>query len=133
MSRKNVSAAEVRAWAVENLSSIPEEGHKSVLGAAGDGSKVRGRLHPEVIKAFHKANKGKVYETASDAEKPTVTVRITGKDKNGRNRPVTETLLTSEARALLGETGKKGRFNMTALTAAVQARYDAERAAAQAA
>ncbi len=128
--RKNVSAATVRAWAKDNLASIPEVGHASVMGKDGTGERVRGRLHPEVIAAFKKANKSMTYETASDAERPTVTVTIKGTDSKGRARSIKRTLLTTEARALLGQTGKKGRFNMAALTEAVQAAHDAESAAA---
>lgn len=124
--RKNVPAKTVRAWAKDNLSSIPKVGHASVMGKDGTGERVRGRLHPEVIAAFKKANKSMTYETASDAERPTVTVTIKATDSAGRPRSKKVTLLTTEARALLGQTGKKGRFNMAALTEAVQEQHDSE-------
>jgi hypothetical protein len=121
-SRKNVSASVVREWASENLSSIPEVGHKSVLGGKGDGSVVRGRLHPEVIAAFKKANKSLTYETASTAELPTVTFKYAAQNSKGANITKTATILTSEARTLLGHPAKrKGRFNLTELAAAYAA------------
>lgn len=131
MARKNVSASEVRMWANENIALIPEAGHLCLTGKNGV---IRGRLHPEVIAAFRKANKGKDYITGSDAEKPTVTVKVQAQDKAGRNITRKVTLLTSEARTLLGQVDKKGksqkgRFNEAALTAAVQAREDAAAAA----
>jgi hypothetical protein len=132
--RKNVPAKTVRAWAKDNLSTFPENLHASIVGTPGKAGP-RGRLHPEVIAAFKKANKSMTYETASEAELPTVTVTIKGTDKAGRPRSIKVTKTNAEARALLGQVGKdgksqKGRFNLTALTEAVQAEHDDALAAA---
>lgn len=116
MSRKNVPASAVREW-FAGLDPKPE-------GIPTPGS--RGRLHPDTIAAFHKANKGKVYETGSEAEKPSVSFKATVLDKAGRKTTREVTITTEAARALLGhEAGRKGRFNMADLTAA----YEAEVAA----
>lgn len=115
MSRKNVPSSEVRAWGRDNLSAVPEAGRKCL------GETARGRLHPDLIAAFRKANKGKTYETGSVAEKPTVTVPVVGVDKNGRKTTRKVTLPTDEARAVLGQTGRKGRFNLSLLSEALSA------------
>lgn len=108
MARKNVPASTVRSWFAE---AQPE-------GVPAPGS--RGRLHPETIEAFHKANKGLRYETASEAEKPTITVKVPAKDKRGRNITKTMTVTTEYARTLLGhDKGKRGRFNRDALVSAL--------------
>lgn len=102
--KKNVSASVVREWAKANDLKV---------GA-------RGRLNPDAVKAFHKANKGKVYVAASDAEKRTVTVKVQKVDSKGRKsmRPVTIT--TAEARKVLGhEPGKRGRISLEALSEAL--------------
>lgn len=111
-SKKNVPAATVREW-FAGLDTKPE-------GVPAPGS--RGRLHPLTIEAFHKANKGLRYETASEAEKPTITVKVPAKDKRGRNITKTMTVTTEHARAVLGhEKGKRGRFNREALAEALAA------------
>lgn len=121
--RKNVSASEVRAWAVGNLSLVPEVGHLSVLGKNGDGTQVRGRLHPEVIAAFRKANKGKTYETASEAEKRTITVdKVPYVNAAGKNASKSITITTEAARDLLGQPrDTKGRMSKNALRDALAA------------
>jgi hypothetical protein len=120
MSRKNVSGSEVRAWGRANIDSVPESGRKCL------GETARGRLHPDLIAAFRKANKGKTYDTGSDAELPTVTVPVTSVDKNGRKttRPVTVT--TVEARKALGQEGRKGRIALGLLSEALSAQAAAE-------
>jgi hypothetical protein len=110
MSRKNVPASAVREWFAE---AQPE-------GVPTPGS--RGRLHPDTIAAFHKANKGKRYETASEAEKPTVTVPVKELDRIGRATTKQVTVTTAEARALLGQSGRKGRFDKGLLSLALEAR-----------
>lgn len=103
--RKNVPASEVRNWFAANT---PE-------GVPAPGS--RGRLHPDTIAAFHKANPRLRYETASEAEKPTITVPVTGLDKVGRKTTRQVTLTTEAARAALGHpAGKRGRFNKADLS-----------------
>lgn len=101
--RKNVSASTVRNWfaglAPEAREGIPTPGS-------------RGRLHPNTVAAFHKANPRMRYETASEAEKPTITVPVTGLDKAGRKTTRQVTLTTEAARSALGHpSGKRGRFN----------------------
>lgn len=113
MARKNVPASAVREW-------FAAQPAADVEGIPTPGS--RGRLHPDTIAAFHKANKGMCYETASEAEKPTVTFKATVLDKAGRKTTRSVTLTTEAARALLGHpAGRKGRFNMGDLTAAYEA------------
>lgn len=97
--RKSVPARTVREW---YATAQPE-------GVPAPGS--RGRLHPDTIAAFHKANKGMRYETASEAEKPTITVRVPFTDARGRKNSKAMTVTTEYARNLLGhEKGKRGRF-----------------------
>lgn len=104
-SKKNVSASVVRAWFAENQ---PE-------GVKAPGT--RGRLHPETLAAFHKANPRMRYETASEAEKPTVTVPVVSLDKAGRKVTKSVTLTTEQARDALGHPkGKRGRFNKADLS-----------------
>lgn len=120
-SKKNVPAAAVRAWATENLATIPEAGHLSVLGKNGDGTNVRGRLHPTVIEAFRKANKGKVYE-AKVAEAREVTFPVVMLNKAGRKYTKSVTITTGAARVLLGQpTSQRGRMSKAALATAYAA------------
>lgn len=125
--KTNVSTATVREWAKENLSSIPEAGHFSVMGRSkedrtllGDGSRVRGRLHPSVVEAFNKAHsKSRKVYAEKVAETPTVTFQVAALDKRGRTYKKSVTITTGEARVLLGhEKGKKGRLSKDALAAA---------------
>ena len=110
--RRNVSAAAVRNW-FAGLSTAPE-------GIPAPGS--RGRLHPDTIAAFHKANPRSRYETASEAEKASVTFKAVVLDSIGRKRTKEVTITTEAARVLLGhEKGRKGRFNVAVLTAAYEA------------
>lgn len=127
--RKSVSAGTVRTWAKSNLSKFDAALHPSIVGTPGKAGP-RGRLHPSVIEAFHKANKSMRYETASDAERPTVTFKYATQNARGANITKTVTLLTSEARALLGHAeGTKGRFNIGALSEAYAASQAASKAA----
>ena len=101
--RKNVSASTVRNW----FAGLAPEARE---GVPTPGS--RGRLHPNTVAAFHKANPRMRYETASEAEKPTITVPVTGLDKAGRKTTRQVTLTTEAARSALGHLpGKRGRFN----------------------
>lgn len=109
--RKNVSASQVRSWFSEtNPEGVPTPGS-------------RGRLHPDTIAAFHKANPRMRYETASEAEKPTVEVKgVESIDKAGRKTSKTVTLTTEQAREVLGhEAGKRGRFAKGDLALALSA------------
>lgn len=117
-SRKNVPAASVRSWFAglgeAEQASMPRPGS-------------RGRLHPDTIAAFHKANPRMRYETGA-AEAPTIEVPgVVSLDKAGRKVTKTVTLTTSEARALLGHTqgagkdSKRGRFAKGDLALALSA------------
>lgn len=108
-SRKNVPASAVREWfATAQPSDVPAPGS-------------RGRLHPATIAAFHKANKRFRYETASEAEKPTITVPVKVL-VNGRGTTRKVTVTTEQARDILGhEAGKRGRFNKGDLALALEA------------
>jgi hypothetical protein len=109
--RKNVPASTVRSWYAE---AQPE-------GVPAPGS--RGRLHPDTIAAFHKANPRMRYETASEAEKPTIEVKgVVSLDKAGRMQKRTVTITTEAARAALGHpAGKRGRFAKDDLALALSA------------
>lgn len=109
-SKKNVPASAVRSWFAET----------SPTGVPTPGS--RGRLHPDTIAAFHKANPRMKYETASEAEKPTIAVPVKTLDSLGRVQTKTVTVTTKEARNLLGHAdGKRGRFNKGDLSLALEA------------
>lgn len=103
--RKNVPASTVRNWFADtNPEGVPAPGS-------------RGRLHPDTIAAFHKDNPRLRYETASEAEKPTITVPVVGLDKAGRKTTRKVTITTEAARAALGHPkGKRGRFNLADLS-----------------
>lgn len=114
--RKNVPASTVRDWA------RTPEGSKALTEAGAKFPGERGRLDPSTIAVFHKDNPSKRYETASEAEKRTVTVKVKALDKNGRATTKPITMTTEKARALLGHpAGRKGRFDMAVLALAVEA------------
>lgn len=105
MATKQVPAATVREWARSNGMTVG----------------TRGRLDPDVVKAFSKANKGKKY-TPKVAEGATITVRVPFTDAKGRSNSKPVTLSTAEARALLGHPkGRRGRFDRNALITALAA------------
>lgn len=109
--RRNVPAAQVRSWfSTVQPASVPAPGS-------------RGRLHPDTIAAFHKANPRLRYETASEAEKASIEVPgVVSLDKAGRKTSRTVTLTTEQARAALGhEAGKRGRFAKGDLALALSA------------
>lgn len=103
-SKRNVPASAVREWfATLGQTDLPAPGK-------------RGRVHAETAKAFNKAHKSVVY--VQGAVKPTVTIAVPGTDKRGRNITRKVTITTAEARALLGQSGVRGRFNKATLTEA---------------
>lgn len=116
--RKNVPAAAVRAWFAAN----------TPAGVPAPGS--RGRLHPDTIAAFHKANPRSKYETASEAEVPSYEVAVVTLDKNGRKTTVKRNITNVAARTLLGQVSKnakgedvltRGRMNHGLLSEALSA------------
>lgn len=121
MARKNVPASAVRDFL------LSDEGLAARKALSEENPKVavhvgpRGRFQPEHIALFHKHNKNSRYETASEVEKPTVAVtKVPFTDSRGRASSKTVTITTEKARALLGhEKGRKGRFNMADLRAAL--------------
>lgn len=105
-SKRNVSASIVREWLLSDAgqNALRNADVTTVVGK-------RGRHKPEQVAVFHKGNPRLRYETASEAEKPTITVPVTTLDKAGRKRTEQRTLTTAEARAVLGHpAGKRGRF-----------------------
>lgn len=108
--RKNVPAAEVRSWGRANVSLVPE------AARAGLGENARGRIHPDLLAAFRKANPRKDY-AVKVAESRTVTVPVVMLDKAGRKTTRKATIATSEARAALGhDAGRRGRISMADLS-----------------
>lgn len=119
--RKNVPASAVR-----NFAASPE-GVKALTEAGAKFPGSRGRIDPTTIAVFHKANPRMRYETASEAEKATITVAVTSLDKNGRKYTRKVTLTTDAARAALGHPkGKRGRFNHDDLSAVLSEKAQAD-------
>ncbi len=112
--KTNVPASAVREWFNE---AKPE-------GVKAPGT--RGRLNPDIIAAFNKANRSKVYVVASEAEKRTITVNVVML-AGGRKTTKPVTVTTEHARALLGHpAGKRGRFDKDLLALALEAERLAE-------
>lgn len=123
--RKNVPASAVRDFA------RTPEGAAALEAAGAKFPGSRGRLDPTTLDVFHKANPRLRYETASEAEKPTITVPVTTLDKVGRKTTRQVTLTTEAARAALGHPeGRRGRFNRD-LLAGVLSAVEAEKVADQ--
>lgn len=102
--KTNVSTATVRAWAAENLTSIDIAGHLSVLGKNGDGTNVRGRVHPTVREAYNKAHsKSRKVYAEKVAESRTITFDVAMRNSAGRWYKKSVTIDTSAARVLLGQ------------------------------
>ena len=112
--RKNVPASAVRTWYAGLDPAV-----QATMPTPGS----RGRLHPDTIAAFHKANPRSKYETASEAEKPTIEVKgVESIDKAGRKQSRTVVITTEAARGLLGHPdGKRGRFAKGDLALALSA------------
>lgn len=111
--RKPVPAANVRTWAKSNLDLVPAEGVASVNG--------RGRLHPTVIAAFRKANKGLTYEPKV-AQHRTMTVQYRVENAVGSLITKRHTLATATARDLLSQpSSRRGRIAQGDVTLALEA------------
>jgi len=115
--RKNVPASAVRDFARTDAGAAAIK----AAGAKFPGS--RGRIDPSTLTVFHKENPRLRYETASEAEKPTVEVSgVVSLDKAGRKTSRTVTLTTEQARSVLGHpAGKRGRFAKSDLALALSA------------
>jgi hypothetical protein len=99
MSAKIASAAEVREFFAAKPEALPE-GVK--IGS-------RGRIHPDAVKAFNRAKRGKVkYEVGVRAEALTVVT-----DADGKAVKVPTSVLRSLS------TGKRGRFSREVIDAAL--------------
>ena len=135
MSKRNVkpatpvSAKRVRAAYAEGAFTAPDEALPSLLG--GSYSKtagftpsatgnIRGRLHPSAIEAFNEQVRGEVY-AGEKVQVDTRTVEVPMfSPKTGR--PVkSRTLPLSEARALAGAEGRKGRLSKADIQAVAKA------------
>jgi hypothetical protein len=113
--RKNVPASAVREWAAT------DEGTAALNEVSAKFPGSRGRLDPTTLAVFHKANPRLRYETASEAEKPTITVPVVRLDSRGRKTTKAVTVTTEYARALLGhEKGRRGRFDKNVLSIALE-------------
>lgn len=124
--RKNVPASEVREWLTS------EAGAKAIAAAVAKDDTIptkvgtRGRPHPAHVALFHKANPRKRYEVGGEAEKPTITVPVAMLDSIGRKTTRQVTVTTAEARDLLGQAGRKGRFARGDLSLALEAKFLAD-------
>ena len=122
--RKNVPAAEVRAWLKSEAGSkaIADYNAKAdakavVTAHVGD----RGRLHPVHQTLFAKAHKGKQYVTGA-AEAPTREFKYRSTDKRGRTITKVARLTLAEARDLLGTPESKARLDTDKVVAALESR-----------
>lgn len=101
----------------------------SILGKAGDGKVVRGRLHPAFIEAYKAANPGhdyreKAVKSTGGKSSGTVTLPVTKTSKSGATlkRPVEVPM--AEFRRLSGTTrGRVGAKAVEAATAAYMAEH----------
>lgn len=104
---KNSTAAEVRAWAVEQ--GLPVK--------SGEG--VRGRLPKAVTEAFNAAHPRAKYATAKALPEHKVEVKV--KPESGKGRTVTKRVNPAKARAFAKANGhavgSKGRLSTEALVA----------------
>jgi hypothetical protein len=130
MSKSNTvvaSTATIRAWVKENmdLTNVTDGDGKevstaSILGAAGDGSKVRGRIAPFFRDAYLAANPGHVFGEGESAPPARTVALPLVSQKTGRPiKPVTVSV--TEAKALAGVEGKRGRLSSDELARAAKA------------
>lgn len=130
MARKStiVSTATIRAAFLDGtLKPAKDVSTASLFGKDGTRTKpgnVRGRIHPAHVQVFLDANPGTVFGEGSEAPAArTIDVPRTG--KNGRPlAPVT--LPVSEAKALAGVAGKRGRMSSEELAKAGAAYQQAQ-------
>ena len=99
MAKKVVSASVVRAWAVENKKLISKEGKKCLTATA------RGRLHPDVIKAFNSAHSNMTHKVGTLKESKIISVKVPTVT-NGRKVHKTIKMTAKEVSALTGHTGR---------------------------
>lgn len=91
----------------------------SIFGADGTGQKVRGRLNPAFVAAYLAANPTASYAEKSVAEKRTVMLPLVSAKTGKAIKPVEVTV--TEARALAGVPGGKGRLSADTLAKAAAA------------
>jgi hypothetical protein len=92
----------------------------SLFGADGSGTKVRGRIHPAFVAAFLDANPGTVFGEGENAPASRTVDLPLVSAKTGRPiKPVT--VPVSEAKALAGVKGKRGRLSSDELSRAAAA------------
>lgn len=128
MSKSNPTIAtpkQVREWArTIDLSTVVDgKGNPaptaSILGKSGDGSKVRGRVHPLFNAAYEAAHPGTVVQEKTGLDVKQVEVPLFSPKTGRAVKPVT--LPLPEVRRLAGIEGKKGRIPSAALVAAGEA------------
>lgn len=122
MSKKTVTAAAIREWAKDNMSNISDEGHLSLTGSNGV---VRGRLHPKVIEAYERNNKGHKYSPDAVDQSTLIRQTIVTVSKSGRKVPRTVTMTPAEVRSLTGTEGKRGRIAAALKVQAAEAKVAA--------
>lgn len=113
MSRKQVPASSVRAWAYS------ADGQKFLTKQQAPTPGPKGRIHPLTVSAFKKANPNQTY-AEKVAEGKRVTVPVPARDKAGRNITRKVALPMGEFRDLavtLGVAKHTGRFSEEAVEA----------------
>lgn len=117
-----VSTATIRAAFSGENALTPAEGVStaSLFGAAGDGSKVRGRIHPAHVAVYLDANPGHVFGEGKSAPPARTATLPLVSEKTGRPiKPVTVSV--EEAKRLAGVAGKRGRLSSAELVKAAAA------------
>lgn len=112
------SASEVRAWARENVASLPEGTNLDSIFGKDNSGVVRGRLNPVISAAFTEAT-GRPYSEKSVAEKRMVTLPLTKPNAKGARLKRPEAFPLSEVRALAGAPAK-GRLSSKHIATAVE-------------
>lgn len=125
-----VAANVVREWAKgTDLSKIKGLPENYTVGE-------RGRLHPAIREAYAKSHRGKVYVEKTPKAPKAVKVTAVTTDAKGRKRPVTRSVVVSEARALAQAAGltvgARGRLPKAVLQSAALGTLSARVAQVQA-
>ena len=114
---KLVSAKVIREFFASNPDKAPESAAKSLAQGA------RGRIHPDAVKVFSQANKGKAYDASAKVrDTASVTLKVKGVTATGKSHTKLVKVPASEARTLAGtDAGKRGRLSTKAVEAAAAA------------